>query len=67
MSRAKPIAALIDQSKLDDVVRELLMGLTTAGKHHKQFYLDQALKNLVTDEYYNEALSEFEWDKGLPA
>jgi hypothetical protein len=67
MSRATPITALIDQSKLDDVVRELLMGLTTDGGHHKQYYLDKALNALVTDDYYAQAFSEFGWDKGIPS
>jgi hypothetical protein len=67
MSRSTPVIALVDESQLDDVVRALLMGLTTDGAHHKQFYLEEALKALVTDDYYKEAKRECGWSKGIPA
>lgn len=66
MSRP-PTTLLVDQSKLDNVVRELLMGLTTDGAHHKQYYLNKALERLVDAEWVTQARAEFGWDNGIPA
>jgi hypothetical protein len=50
---------------LSDVVTSLLNGLVTDGAHHKQYYLELALKNLVTDEYLEQCRLELQWDEGI--
>lgn len=52
---------------LDRVVVHLLAGLTTDGAHHKQYYLEQALRTLCTDDYVKQAKDNFGWDDGIPS
>ncbi len=49
----------------DEIVKTLLMGLTTDGSHHKQWALDKALRLLCTDQWVTAAECEFQWDKGI--
>jgi len=51
----------------DAVVVELLLGLTTDGSHHKQYYLERALRALCEDEYVDEAKAKFNWPDGVQA
>ena len=55
------------RGKLKPVTEALLMGLTTDGAHHKQYYLEQALKALVEPEWIEKARLEFQWEKGIPS
>lgn len=49
----------------DAVVKELLLGLTTDGAHHKQYHLERAFRALCTDEYVDTAKHEFQWEDGI--
>jgi len=51
----------------DEAVKELLMGLTTDGAHHKQYYLEQAFRALCESEYVDSAKREFQWQDGIPS
>lgn len=65
--RAQRIAKFrVDLNQLDDVVVSLVLGLTTDGAHHKQYFLDQALRALCTTEWVRKAQEELgEWDRGI--
>jgi hypothetical protein len=54
-------------SDLDDAVKALIMGLTTDGAHHKQYYLEQALLALTEEAWLEHARTEFQWEKGIPS
>jgi hypothetical protein len=54
-------------SDLDDAVKALIMGLTTDGAHHKQYYLEQALLALTEESWLENARTEFQWEKGIPS
>lgn len=49
----------------DEAVVALLMGLTTDGAHHKQHFLEQALRALCEGEYVDKAKREFDWQEGV--
>lgn len=51
--------------ELEKIAKILLCGLTTDGAHHKQYYLEKALKALITDKAFNEAKKEFDWEPGI--
>ena len=51
----------------DEAVKELILGLTTDGAHHKQYYLESALRALVEDEWVDNAKAEFQWEEGIPS
>jgi hypothetical protein len=55
------------QCHLDNIVKELLHGLTTDGAHHKQHTLEQVLQLLVEPEWYEKAKREFQWEDGIPS
>lgn len=55
------------RGKLNQVTVALLNGLTTDGAHHKQYYLEQALSELVEPEWIEKAREEFQWEKGIPS
>ena len=55
------------RDKLKPVTIALLMGLTTDGAHHKQYYLEQALRALVEPEWIEKAHEKFQWEKGIPS
>jgi hypothetical protein len=46
---------------------QLLQGLTTDGAHHKQYYLEQALRALCKDEYVDETKRALQWQDGIPS
>jgi len=50
----------------DECVKHLIMGLTTDGSHHKQWYLEQAFRALCEDAYVEKARIEFPWETGIP-
>lgn len=49
----------------DEIVKALILGLTTDGGHHKQWALDKALRLLVEDSWYEQAKAEFQWEGGI--
>lgn len=51
----------------DEVVVALIMGLTTDGAHHKQYYLEQIFRMLCHDEYVDKTKQEFQWKEGIPS
>lgn len=66
MNLAKSIGEYLLKEQLDKVVKTLLEGLTTDGGHHKQFYLETALRQLCTDEWTDKAKEHFQWEEGIP-
>jgi len=48
------------------LIEILLDGLTIDGGHHKQWYLEQALKSLTTEFDFNELKSSIDWEEGIP-
>lgn len=50
----------------NEVIKALLQGLNTDGGHHKQFYLEQALRLLCGDDYVEQLKAELEWEEGVP-
>jgi len=57
----------LNQDDLDRVVSSLIMGLTTDGAHHKQYYLEAALEELCKKEFFDKSKKEFKWDDGIPS
>lgn len=51
----------------DEAVKLLIEGLITDGAHHKQYFLEMALRALCEDGYVDKAKTEFEWQDGIPA
>ena len=49
----------------DEAIIALMQGLTTDGEHHKQHYLEQALRALCKKEYVDEAKRTFQWQDGI--
>lgn len=52
---------------LDNIVKEILEGLTTDGAHHKQYTLEMVLRMLCEDSWVDEAKKELQWEEGVPA
>lgn len=59
----KPVT--LSSADLDTAVKEILLGLTTDGAHHKQYALEKALRAICTDEWVDEAQREFQWALGV--
>lgn len=58
---------VISQFEATEMLHALKTGLHTDGAHHKQYYLEKALRYLVGKEDL-EAIREDEgWDDGIPA
>lgn len=51
----------------EDAVKALLLGLITDGSHHKQYYLELALRALCEKEHVEEVKKEFDWEEGIPS
>lgn len=51
----------------DQAVVQLIMGLTTDGAHHKQYYLEAAFRALCTAEYVEKTKDKFQWAEGMPS
>jgi len=49
------------------IVKLLLDGLNYDGGHHKQYYLEQSLKLLLTKKEFEELKEDYQWDWGCPA
>lgn len=59
--------------KITELQKLCIIGLTTDGDHHKQYYLEEILKIAFSisdekkaDENFAEAFSLFHWEKGIP-
>ena len=50
----------------DNIGKELLLGLTTDGAHHKQHCLETVFRMLRNDEYVDKAKLAFKWKAGIP-
>ena len=50
---------------LDRLTKLLIEGLLTDGSHHKQHYLDKALRMLAGDEFTDKVKFRFQWDDGI--
>ena len=61
--------SIADKQKeyLDQIVKEILYGLTTDGGHHKQHSLEKVFRLLCEDSYVDKAKAEFQWKDGIPA
>ena len=44
----------------------LIVGLNTDGARHKQYYLEEVLRELVPDEF-KECKAAWQWEDGMPA
>ena len=59
------------ESDIDQAIGYLLTGGTTDGAHHKQWYIDQALRCLAKDSYQARVIDwtygSASWDVGTPA
>jgi hypothetical protein len=47
------------------VVEILIQGLLTDGAQHKQWALEEALKQLASKEMYKKLKQSHEWDEGV--
>lgn len=59
-----------NEDQTNKIILLLMEGLYTDGGHHKQWYLDQVLKELIPDQYekiYNDVVKHDGegWDKGI--
>lgn len=54
--------AITKKEKLNGVITELLMGLTTNQEGAKQFYLERALKRLCGEKWTKGAQIRFKWE-----
>jgi hypothetical protein len=57
---------MISQDTAHDLRDLLIEGLVTDGAHHKQYYLEAALKIIISRLEFEETKSEFEWESGIP-
>ena len=60
-------AEILREIHLDKIVHTLIEGLLTDGGHHKQFYLEEALRLFCCESWVDEANSELEWEDGIPS
>jgi len=51
---------------IEELKFNLIEGLTTDGAHHKQYYLEFALLELVGTEMLEELRREHNWEEGVP-
>ena len=49
----------------DSVADMLLAALTTDGGHHKQWYLERAMRAISGDAYVDSAKDELQWEDGI--
>lgn len=57
------------QSEMDNIAQILIDGLVTDGAHHKQWYLEEALKRLVGPTNFKEMRRDVDgeefWEPGV--
>ena len=51
--------------KHDKAASILLEGLMTDGGHHKQYYMEQALRALLGDTFVDRSKARLQWEEGL--
>ena len=47
------------------VIQMVIEGLEEDGGHHKQYFLEKILKELVGQEEFNMAKNDLEWESGI--
>jgi len=47
------------------VLQMVIEGLEEDGGHHKQYFLEKILKELVGQEEFNMAKNDLEWESGI--
>jgi len=52
--------------KQEKAIELLKDALYTDGGHHKQYYIEQALITLTSEEYVKKEKEECEWEEGIP-
>lgn len=69
MNLAEPIPRKafenVDDIEFAAMVDLLIFGLTIDGAHHKQFFLESALRKLCHSAWADGAKQEFEWEDGI--
>ncbi|TXH13250.1 MAG: hypothetical protein E6R03_11670 [Hyphomicrobiaceae bacterium] len=58
--------ALFDRGVMDGAVADLLTALTCGENMHKQYYIERALRKIVTDAWVDDAFAKFQWVKAGP-
>jgi hypothetical protein len=63
-----PVESNIDlenlENNLNEAVKCLMIGLTTDGAEHKQWFLEQALLAICPEDYVAEAMRDIGWEPG---
>lgn len=58
-------AEMIGRGLILEAIREACAAaLTTDGAHHKQWYLEQILQEIVSEEEYEDMRRELDWNPG---
>jgi hypothetical protein len=57
----------LSEFEYNEMVSALTSGLQFDGAHHKQYYLEKALKYLVGQVMFDDLKDREGWDDGLPA
>lgn len=52
---------------LEKAVSHIVDGLTTDGAHHKQWHLEQALRQLIDNRLVDMAKKKMGWEEGIPS
>jgi len=58
-------AFYIPEDELREIAADLVEGLTTEGGHHKQYYMEEALRRLVPGEFAT-CKRSWGWADGIP-
>lgn len=53
-------------SKPVNLITALLEALDTDGEHHKQYWLEEALRLVVTTEDFDDLKKQMQWEEGKP-
>lgn len=51
---------------LFNVKNNIIDALCTDGGHHKQWYLEEILKEILLPERYEKIKNKYHWDEGIP-
>ena len=61
------VAKLDREDRLRNVAILIFDGLMTDGAHHKQYYLEEALRALCGNKEVDYKKEEMQWEDGIPA
>lgn len=63
------IAIVPDDTRntLDAVAADLVNGLVIDGAHHKQHFMEEALRRIVGDDRFEFLADAYGWDEGVPS